>query len=176
MGFTGFFAEEDTDPGKNIPRSLFIGAIIVMIVYVMINIALLYVLPVVSIAGSTLAVADAKVIFGVKGYTIITLIAIFSLLSILNAQLMICSRILYGLSREGFFIKSGTLINKGGTPHVVLIITSLIGLAMIMVGTVEQLFALAAFMGVPVFILMPASVFKLRKTEPQLPHLVPTRI
>ena len=58
---------------------------------------------------------------------------------------MICSRILYGLSREGFFISSGTLINKGGTPYVVLIIKSLIGVAMVLIGSFEQLFALDAF-------------------------------
>ncbi|MEJ7827783.1 MAG: APC family permease [Segetibacter sp.] len=166
-----FFAEEDSNPGKNIPRSLFIGAIIVMIVYVMINIALLYVLPVASVAGSKLAVADAAhVIFGETGYTIITLTAIFSLLSILNAQLMICSRLLYGLSREGFFINSGTLINKGGTPYVALIITTLIALGLVLIGSFEQLFTLGAFMSMLVSILMFASVFKLRKTAPELPR------
>ena len=106
-----FMAEEDINPGKNIPLSLFGGAIIVMIVYVSINMALLYLLPISTIAGSQLAVADAaEVIFGKAGYTILIVIALFSLLSILNAQMMISSRILYGLSIEGLFIKRGTLV------------------------------------------------------------------
>ncbi len=166
-----FFAEENINPGKSIPRSLFGGALIVMVVYVLINIALLYVLPVSVIAGSKLAVADAaEVIFGKMGYTILTLIAIFSLLSILNAIIMICSRILFGLSREGFFIEKGTLVNKGGTPYVGLIITSAIGIVLVIASSFEQLFALGAFMTMMVSTLMFCSVIKLRKSEPDLPR------
>jgi APA family basic amino acid/polyamine antiporter len=132
-------AEEDMNPGKNILRSLFGGAIIGMIVYVSINNALLYVLPVSAIAGSQLAVADAaEVIFGKAGYTILIVIALFSLLTILNAQMMISSRILYGLSNEGLFIKSGTLVNKGGTPYIVMIITSFIGITTISIGSFDD--------------------------------------
>ncbi|MBA2762456.1 MAG: APC family permease [Segetibacter sp.] len=166
-----FMAEEDTNPGKNIPRSLFGGAIIVMIVYVSINIALLYVLPVSAVAGSQLAVADAaQVILGKAGYTILLVIALFSLLSILNAQMMISSRILYGLSHEGLFIKKGTLVNKGGTPYVVMIITALIGIITISIGSFERLFSLSAFITVASSIMMFASLFRLRKSEPDLPR------
>lgn len=166
-----FFAEENVDPGNSLPRSLFGGALIVMIVYVLINAALFYVLPVSTLAGSRLAVADAaKVIFGNVGSIIITLIAIFSLLSILNAQVMICPRILFGLSREGFFIKKGTLINKGGTPYVVLLFSSFCGILLIIFSSFERLFALGAFMTLVVSTLMFSSVIKLRKSEPDLPR------
>jgi APA family basic amino acid/polyamine antiporter len=164
-----YFAEEDTNPGKNIPRSLFGGAIVVIIVYVLLNIALLYVLPMSSFAGSKLAIADAaEVIFGPSGYTIITLLALLSLLGILNSQLMISSRILYGLSRAGFFFKQGTLINKGGTPYLGLIITALIGVMLLFTGSYEQLFALGAFIGIGASCMMYASLFKLRQSEPDL--------
>jgi APA family basic amino acid/polyamine antiporter len=142
-----------------------------MIVYLSINTALLYLLPVSAIAGSQLAVADAaEVIFGKAGYTILIVIALFSLLSILNAQLMISSRILYGLSNEGLFIKRGTLVNKGGTPYVVMIITALIGIITISIGSFERLFALSAFMTIVGSIMMFASLFRLRKSEPDLPR------
>jgi APA family basic amino acid/polyamine antiporter len=166
-----FFAEENTNPGKSIPRSLFGGALIVMGIYILINLALLYVIPMSVIAGSKLAVADAaEIIFGKVGYTILILIAIFSLLSILNAIVMICPRILFGLSREGFFIEKGTLINKGGTPYVALIITFLIQIFLVILSSFEQLFALGAFMTMMVSTLMFSSVIKLRKTEPLLPR------
>jgi APA family basic amino acid/polyamine antiporter len=142
-----------------------------MLLYVSLNIALLYVLPVSSLAGSKLAVADAaETIFGQKGYTFITLIALLSLLGILNSQMMICPRVLYGLSREGFFIKKGTLVNKGGTPYLVLIITSLTAIGLIFTGSFEQLFALGAFIGMGASNMLYASVFKLRKSEPDLPR------
>ncbi len=166
-----FFAEENVDPGKSIPKSLFGGALIVMGIYILINVALLYVLPVAAIAGSKLAVADAaQVIFGKAGFTILILIAVFSLLSILNAIVMVCTRILFGLSREGLFIEKGTLVNKGGTPYVALLITSGIGILLVIISSFDQLFALGAFMTMFVSTLMFASLFKLRRSEPNLPR------
>ncbi len=172
-GWTGpaYFAEENTNPGKSIPRSLFSGALIVMLIYVLINVALFYLLPVSAIAGSKLAVADAaQVIFGPIGYTILMLIAVFSLLGILNAVIMICPRILFGLSREGFFIKKAMLVNKGGTPYVALIITFIIQTVLVIAGSFEQLFTLATFMNMLMLIFMFGSVIKLRKSEPALPR------
>lgn len=166
-----YFAEENTNPGKSIPRSLFSGALIVMLIYVLINIALFYLLSVSAIAGSELAVADAaQVIFGPIGYTILMLIAVFSLLGILNAIIMICPRILFGLSREGFFSKKGMLVNKGGTPYVALIITFFIQIVLAVAGSFEQLFTLATFMNMLIFVFMFSAVIKLRKSEPGLPR------
>ena len=53
-----FFAEEDENPGKNIPKSLYTGAIVVILIYVVINMAFLYVLPVTALANSPLAASD----------------------------------------------------------------------------------------------------------------------
>lgn len=110
-----FFAEEDENPSKNIPKSLYTGAIIVILIYVVINMAFFYVLPVASLANAPLAASDvAKVVFGNKGAIIVTIIALFSIISILNAYTMIPARILFGLSRDGFFIQKGTVVNEGG--------------------------------------------------------------
>ena len=143
----------------------------VMLIYVLINVALFNLLPVSAIAGSKLAVADAaQVIFGPIGYTILMLIAVFSLLGVLNAVIMICPRVLFGLSREGFFIKKAMLVNKGGTPYVALIITFIIQTVLIIAGSFEQLFTLATFMNMLIFVFMFSSVIKLRKSEPGLPR------
>jgi APA family basic amino acid/polyamine antiporter len=142
-----------------------------MLIYVLINVALFYLLPVSAIAGSKLAVADAaQVIFGPIAYTILMLIAVFSLLGILNAVIMICPRILFGLSREGFFIKKAMLVNKGGTPYVALIITFMIQTVLVIAGSFEQLFTLATFMNMLMLVFMFSSVIKLRKSEPALPR------
>jgi APA family basic amino acid/polyamine antiporter len=166
-----FFAEENEDPGKNIPRSLYSGALLVISIYVLLNIAFFHVLPVQTIAKSNLAAADvANVIFGKNGAIIVTVISVFSLISILNAFMMIPPRILYGLSRDGFFIEKGTVVNKGGTPIVALIISSLFTLFLICIGSFEVLFSLAAFTSIIVWGLAYCSLIKLRKTEPTLPR------
>ncbi|WP_454802087.1 APC family permease [Mucilaginibacter phyllosphaerae] len=164
-----FFAEEDENPGKNIPRSYFIGAITIIVLYLLINGAVLYVLPLSAIAHSPLAAsAAAAVAFGSWSAMLINIIAIFSVISILNAYMLIPSRILFGLSREGFFIKQAALLNKGGTPYVSLLICYILTFVFILFNTYEQIFALAAVMLTVVTACSFASLLILRKKEPDL--------
>ena len=166
-----FFAEEDENPGKNIPKSLYTGAIIVIVIYVVINMAFFYVMPIASLANSPLAASEvAKVVFGDNGSIIVTCIAVFSIISILNAYMMIPARILFGLSRDGFFIQKGTVVNKGGTPIVTLLVSALLILVLICIGSFEVLFSLATFMSVIVWGLAYCALIKLRISEPNLPR------
>lgn len=164
-----FFAEENDDPGKNIPKSLYSGVLLVVAIYVLVNAAFFHVLPVETLAKSNLAAADvAKILFGENGAIIVTVISIFSLISILNAFMMIPPRILYGLSRDGFFTEKGTTVNKGGTPIVALLVSSLFSLFLICIGSFEVLFSFAAFISIIVWGLAYFSLLKLRTKEPDL--------
>lgn len=166
-----FFAEEDVDPSKNIPKSLFTGVIMVIVIYVLLNMAFLHVIPPSALANSPLAASDvARVVFGDSGATLVIVIAIVSILSILNAYMMIPARIMFGLSRDGFFIKQGTHINKGGTPVVSLLITTAFSFVLIIIGSFQQLFALAGFMSLVVTGLAFAAHIKLRRSEPNTPR------
>ncbi|MDR6761686.1 APA family basic amino acid/polyamine antiporter [Flavobacterium sp. 2755] len=167
-----FFAEENDDPGKNIPKSLYSGVLLVVAIYVLVNAAFFHVLPIETLAKSNLAAADvAKILFGENGAIIVTVISIFSLISILNAFMMIPPRILYGLSRDGFFIEKGTTVNKGGTPIVALLVSSVFSLLLIIfVGSFEVLFGFAAFISIIVWGLAYFSLLKLRTSEPDLPR------
>ncbi|GAA3771601.1 APC family permease [Flavobacterium ginsengiterrae] len=166
-----FFAEENDDPGKNIPKSLYSGVLLVVAIYILVNAAFFHVLPIETLAKSNLAAADvAKILFGENGAKIVTVISIFSLISILNAFMMIPPRILYGLSRDGFFIKQGTQVNKGGTPIVALLVSSFFSLFLICIGSFEVLFSFAAFISIIVWGLAYYSLLKLRIKEPHLPR------
>lgn len=164
-----FFAEEDENPTKNIPKSLYTGAIIVIVIYVILNMAFLYVLPISSLANSPLAASEvAKVVFGNNGAIIVTIIAVFSVISILNAYMMIPARILFGMSRDGFFIQKGSAVNKGGTPIVALLISASFTLLLIIIGSFEALFSLATFMSIIVWGWAYCSLILLRIKEPNL--------
>lgn len=166
-----FFAEEDENPSQNIPKSLYTGALIIIVIYVLINMAFFYVLPIASLANSPLAASEvAKVVFGENGAVIVTIIALFSIISILNAFMMIPARILFGMSRDGFFIKNGTTVNKGGTPIVALLISASFTLFLICIGSFEVLFLLGTFMSVIVWGLAYCALIKLRISEPDLPR------
>jgi len=165
------FAEEDKDPGKNIPRSFFRGAILVMLIYVLINMAFLHVLPISNIANSRLAASDAaKAVFGNTGAVIVILIALASIIGAFNGHLMEILRILFGLSRDGFFLSKGSYVNKKGTPTVALIFSAALNLILIIVGSFNILYALGGFMTVIVPTLVYASLIKLRIKEPGLPR------
>jgi APA family basic amino acid/polyamine antiporter len=164
-----FFAEEDNNPGKNIPKSYFIGALTIIFLYVSINAAILYVLPVSVVAQSSLAASSAAAVaFGGWSSIFINVVAIFIVISILNAYMMIPSRILFGLSREGYFIRQAMLVNKGGTPYVSLLICYVLSAFAIVTNSYEQLFALGAVMLTVVTGFSFASLLQLRRKEPGL--------
>ena len=166
-----FFAEEDNDPGRNIPKSYFIGALTVALLYVLINAAILFVLPVAVIAQSPLAASDAAAVaFGKGSFIFMTLVSIFSLISILNAYMMIPSRILFGLSRDGFFTRRAMTVNKGGTPYISLLFCYALALLLILFSSFDELFALGAFMMTIISSFTFASVIRLRKKAPDMPR------
>jgi basic amino acid/polyamine antiporter, APA family len=166
-----YFAEEFKNPGKELPKSLLIGVLIVILIYFLFNAALLSVVPMDILSGSSLAVSDAAtVVFGKTGGIIFTLVAILSLTSILNAFIMVPSRILFGLSRSGHFISEGATINEKGSPYIAMVIICILEIIYIFSGSFSELFALGTFTVLIVDGLAYASVIKLRKSEPQLPR------
>jgi APA family basic amino acid/polyamine antiporter len=166
-----FFAEEDKDPARNIPRSYLIGTASVAVLYILINAAILYVIPVANIAQAPLAAANAAAVaFGQWGATFITLFSIFALISILNTYILVPPRILFGLSRDGFFIKQGVQVNRGGTPTFALACCYGLAVILIFTSSFDQLFGLGVFMQTVVMIFAFLSLIRLRKKEPQLPR------
>jgi APA family basic amino acid/polyamine antiporter len=166
-----YFAEEDENPGRNIPRSLHGGVLSVIGIYLLVNLALLYVLPLPQLAASKLAAADAmRVVFGARGGQIVTGLALLSIIAIVNAILMFTPRTLYALGRDGLFSTKAVAVNEGGTPVVALGVTVLMATILISLGTFEKLMAIYAFYAVVNNIVLISALFVLRKRSPDLPR------
>jgi APA family basic amino acid/polyamine antiporter len=166
-----YFAEEDENPGRNIPRSLHAGVLSVIGIYLLVNAALLYVLPLPQIAASKLAAADAmRVVFGARGGQIVTGLALLSIIAIVNAILMFTPRTLYALGRDGLFSSKAIAVNEGGTPVVALAVTVVMATILISLGTFEKLMAIYAFYAVANNIVLISALFVLRKRSPDLPR------
>ena len=164
-----YFSEENTDPAKSIPRSLFTGAAVVMAIYVLINLAMLHALPMSKLAGSKLAAADAaQLIFGGYSSNIVTSIMLISLLGIINAAFLFTPRVMFALSRDGLFFHSGVRVNTGGTPTTALLVTALLAIILAGVGNFDKLFAFTAFLTVLVDVAAFGTIFVLRWREPDL--------
>lgn len=166
-----YFVEEDVAPSRNMPRSLFGGIAVIIAIYLLVNFALLYVLPLDQLAGSKFAGADAmSMIFGERSGQIVTALAAISIIGIINATLMLTPRTLLALGRDRLFFEKATTVNNGGTPTFALAATVLPTIFCVVVGTFEILVAIAEFFAVTNTILLIGSLFVLRRREPDLPR------
>lgn len=168
-----YFSEEDRDPSKNLPKSMIGGVLVIIAIYLLCNLAILHVLPMDKLSQSKLAAADAiTMIFGAGSGKIVTLFLMVSILGIVNAQLLFNPRVLYSMSRDGLFLKSGVTVNQGGTPAVAMLITSGVAITLILIGkdTCEKLSDIATFFFVLGYTSGFASLLALRRKEPDLPR------
>lgn len=162
------FAEEDKEPGKNLPRAFFWGTAIIVVIYLLINAGIFYVVPVDVAANDPLVASKAaEIIFGNAGYVFLIVFALFSLINILNAYMMIPARILYGLGRDNYFVAAATKTNNGGTPVFALLFSGLLQLVLIFISSFDQLFALGSFLGVIILGITFMALLRLRKTQPE---------
>jgi APA family basic amino acid/polyamine antiporter len=168
-----YFSEEDRDPSKNLPKSMIGGVVLIIAIYLLCNLAILHILPMNELSQSKLAAADAiTLIFGEGSGKIVTLFLMVSILGIVNAQLLFNPRVLYSMSRDGLFLKAGTMVNKGGTPAVSMLITSGVAITLILIGkdATEKLSDIATFFFVLGYTSGFASLLALRRKEPLLPR------
>ena len=170
-GWSGviYFSEEVKNPGHDIPRSLFVGVLTIAAIYLLVNVALLYVLPMTQIAGKEFAAGEAaNVIFGAYGDTIFRSLVIASMLSGINAYHLMASRVLYAMSRDGLFTKTAAAVNEGGTPNVALFLSALVAVLFIVFGQrFERVITVLAFFFVANYVLSFISLFVLRWREPE---------
>jgi APA family basic amino acid/polyamine antiporter len=166
-----YFAEEDRDPNRNLPRSMIGGVAAVIVVYLLVNVALLLVLPLGDLARSTLPAADAaQILVGGRGGQIITILSIVSLPPTLNAILMIGTRILFAMGRDGLFWRRAASVSARGTPAAAMLATTVIALALIATGTFQRLIAIASFFLAANYVVCCLALIVLRRREPDAPR------
>ena len=166
-----YFAEEDRDPGRNLPRSMIGGVIAVIVVYMLVNMALLSVLPVPALARSTLPAADAaQVLIGERGGQIITVLSLLSLPPLLNAIMLVGTRVLFAMGRDRLFWTGTAAVNVGGTPGVAMLVTTAVAVVLVASGTFERLVAMASFFLAANYCVSCGAIFVLRRREPLTPR------
>ena len=166
-----YFTEENTDPAKTMPKSMITGVLLIIVIYLLVNGAILYALPEALLMNSKLAAADTiSYIFG-DGYSkIITLFLMISILGIVNAQIMFAPRVIFSMSRDQLFFKGATRVNAAGTPSVAMPLTALLSVLLILSGkeTCGKLSDIATFFFVLSYAAGFAALVKLRYSEPEL--------
>ena len=172
-GWTGiiYFSGEVRDPGREIPRALAGGLVSTLVLYLLINAAFLAVLPMPAIAASPLAAASAaSVVFGAFGGTLVQLLIALALPSAIVANVLNASRVNFAMGEDGFLPAWCTRVNRGGTPGVALVTSSVVAALFLLTGTFERLIAICTFLFVASYALSFASLFVLRRREPDTPR------
>ena len=164
-----YFGEEVRNPGRDIPRAIFGSVFSIMGIYLSLNLVALYILPMNEISGNNFVLGTvADRIFGKLGDPIIRSIMVISMLSCLNANQLFCSRTLYTMSCDGLFFRRAARVNPGGTPVMALFLSTVVGVLFLLTGTFERVIAMLSFFFVANYALSYASLFVLRKREPEM--------
>jgi APA family basic amino acid/polyamine antiporter len=162
-----YFSEEDRDPRRNIPRSMIGGVAAVILVYLAVNVALLWILPVTDLAKSTLPAADAaRILIGPAGQQAITILSIISLPPMLNAIIMLAPRILFAMGRDGLLWRRTAIVTGRGTPATATVLTTAVAVALIATGTFQRLVAITAFFLALNYAICCVALVVLRRREP----------
>ena len=166
-----YFVEEDVDPSRNLPRSAISGVLACVAIFVLVNVALLHVLSSRALAGSEFPVADAAMsLLGRSGREAVLILGLVTVVSTINATLLITPRIVFGMGRDGLLPTWAASVNRGGTPATALGVSAIVSLALIVSGTYESLIAISSFLLVGVYLSGFVSLFVLRRRQPNLPR------
>ncbi|MEO6613494.1 MAG: amino acid permease [Chitinophagaceae bacterium] len=163
-----FVAGEIRQPQRNIPKSLFTGVIACIIVYVLVNQAYLYVLPVETIAGSPLVASDAMAVaVGNTGEAIVAAMIVICTLGALNGNIMAVTRVTYAMGKDKVFLPwAGKEHKRFQTPANALWLHASWIMVLIISGSFDMLADMMVFISWIAYGLGAVGIFMLRKKMP----------
>ena len=164
----GFVAGEINEPKKNIPRGLFIGLGICILLYILTSEAYLYILPIDKMATSSLVATDAlQPILGNTGVGFIALLVMISAFGATNGNILACSRVTFAMAKEGVFFKRiGKVHPIHKTPANALWLHCIWTCLFVLTGSFDMLTDLFVFITWIFYGFAAAGIFILRKKMP----------
>jgi len=182
-----FIAGEIKDPKRNIPRSLFLGTLIVTLLYVLANVAYLALLPVqgtpdpgagvmeqgiqfASYDTDRVGTAAATLIFGSTAIVIMAVLIMISTFGCNNGLILAGARLYYAMANDKLFFKKAGKLNRFGVPGWALILQGIWAGLLCFSGTYGDLITYCTFASLIFYIITIAGIFVLRKREPDAPR------
>ncbi len=167
-----FAGGEVKDPQRTLPRAIIGGTVAILIIYMAVNVAYLYVTPAAGIAASPLVAADTmQALVGPVGVTLVSIVVAISTLGALNATMLAAPRVFFAMADDGLFFQRVAVVHQTyHTPHVAILLAAALGIIFVMTRTFEQLadtFVLSIW---PFYALGIAGLYRLRRTRPNMPR------
>jgi basic amino acid/polyamine antiporter, APA family len=166
-----FIAGEIKNPRRNIGLSLFLGTLIVSLIYISTNLMYLHVLPLNQIAfpdEDRLAVAAANVIFGNAGKAIIAILIMVSTFGCINGLVLAGARVYYTMAQDGLFFQKAAALNKNAVPQWALWAQCLVACLLCLSGKYGDLLDMVSFVVVIFYVLTIIGIFILRRKRPDI--------
>ncbi|MEO8404176.1 MAG: amino acid permease [Chitinophagaceae bacterium] len=164
-----FIAGEMKNPKRNIGLSLFLGTLIVTVIYVSINLMYLNVMPLSELAFPTddrVAVAAANRIFPQYGTYVIAALIMVSTFGCNNGLILSGARVYYTMAKDGLFFKSVGVLNRVAVPQAALWLQCIVASIWSLSGKYGQLLDMISFVAVLFYMLTIIGIFILRKKRP----------
>ncbi len=165
-----FIAGEMKNPQRNIGLSLFMGTLIVTIIYVSANLMYLSTMSLQDIAFAEkerVGVAAANVIFGPAGTIVIALMIMISTFGCNNGLILSGARVYYTMAKDGLFFKKAGVLNRYSVPQYGLWVQCILASAWCVSGKYGDLLDMISFVVVLFYMLTIAGIFILRKKRPE---------
>jgi APA family basic amino acid/polyamine antiporter len=165
-------AGEVRNPERNIPAALIGGTLLVLVVYVLANLAYFYVLsPAESLGTSTIAADAARRFIGRAGGAFVAIGVMISIFATLNGSILAGSRVPYAQAHDGLFPRGLAHIHpRFRTPTTAIVAQAVIAGVFALSGTYEALFTKVIFSEYLFYALVTAGIFILRRRQPALPR------
>jgi basic amino acid/polyamine antiporter, APA family len=167
-----YVASEIRDPGRILPRSLFLGLAICTVLYMLLNVVYLYALPVdelrtVSNAGES----AARALFGPIAGSLLAGFVLASILGTLSATILVGPRIAYAMSLDGLFPGADRVHARFGTPIAAITIQA--GVAIALMAVLRNFPSALDFTTFAIVVATSAdtaALYALRRREPNRPR------
>lgn len=164
-----FIAGEIKNPKRNIGLSLFLGTLIVTVIYVAANLMYISLMPLQDIAFAKqdrVAVAASNVIFGDIGTYVIAVMIMISTFGCNNGLILAGARVYYTMAQDGLFFKKAGTLNKNAVPEWALWAQCILASILCLSGRYGDLLDMVAFVVVIFYVLTIIGIFRLRKSRP----------
>ncbi|HRI00691.1 MAG TPA: amino acid permease [Saprospiraceae bacterium] len=167
-----FIGGEITNPQKIIPKSLFIGMVLCILIYIMMNMAYLYVIPFDSIVSTKFIASELGTkVLGAIGAGIITLIVIMSTLGTINSNVLSTSRVTFALGQDHPWFRAAAKVHPVyGTPAIALLFNFGWSTVLVLSGSFDMLTDMLIVFSWFFYMMSALGVIYLRLSKPNIPR------
>jgi basic amino acid/polyamine antiporter, APA family len=167
-----WIAGEMKQPQRDLPRALIYGLSLLTLIYLTVNLAYLYALPMSELQGvSRVGERAATVLAGPGGGRFVALTVVVSTFGCDVAAILAGSRLLFAMARDGVFLPAAARVHpRYHTPHVAILLLAGWASLLALSGSYRQLFTYVAFASILLHMIGAIGLFRLRRSQPDRPR------